>query len=186
MKGFFVFITGVLAVTGVVATSAGAQEKAAPAASSAVPAVAAPAAGPISVGQSCPELVLKGVDGAAVKLNAEAFKKFDKTAIVFINTACTACRQELILVNKLAQKNPKLKVYGVSVDMAGKEAVEAYQKRMNFELDYLLDPEFLVGPRFGLNYTPGLVVVDKGGKVAGISSGFTAGKDDDKVIKLLE
>lgn len=175
MKRFVAMLVGAMFAAGALVTAAGAEEAAAP----------APVKYPLAVGQAVPEFSMPSADGAAVKFGPALFGQNDKTVLVFINTACSACRSELTLVNKQAEKNAKLKVYAVSVDMTGKEAVENYKKRFKFSVDYVLDPEFTLAPKFGFNFTPAMVVVGKDGKIQAVSAGYTPGQDDDKLIKML-
>lgn len=99
----------------------------------------------------------------------------DYTVFQFMTTACGACQAELTDLVKLEKKlNGKFKIVAIAMDTMGAQAVNAYESKFNFGVIYLTNSAFTLPPRFGLDFTPSFVVVDKGGKILFTKEGYMA------------
>jgi thiol-disulfide isomerase/thioredoxin len=133
---------------------------------------AAPA-GPLKVGDML-TADMKATDIDGNEKAVTAFLTKDYTAIQFMTTACSACQQELQELLILQDVTGfKLDILAVSIDIRGVDAVKAYEKQYKYGVKYALDQMFTLPPRFGFNFTPSLVVVDKAGKILVSKGGFS-------------
>ena len=123
----------------------------------------------LKVGDTVTELKVVDLDGNSVNL-LKAFDS-DNAIISFMNTSCTACLSELRMVSKLSrEKNTDLLI--VSVDMMTNR-LASYMKTNRLETGTMYhDPDFKTPRIFGFNYTPGLVVIDKAGKILYLKGGW--------------
>jgi thiol-disulfide isomerase/thioredoxin len=103
-----------------------------------------------------------------------------------MNTTCSACQAEVVLLSKLAAMHEgKLDVYLIAVDMRGKNLVKSYHENYKYNVEYLLDPRFSLPPHYGFGYTPALVLLDKTGKILYKKGGYYPA-DADALIKSIE
>ncbi len=130
-------------------------------------------------GSKVESLQLKGVDGETVAVELDG----DPTAVVFFNSACSACRAEMAHLGKLMRKEKGLKVVAVCTDVNGAAGVERFKRSTKLDaFEYYLDPEFEVAGKFGFSYTPALALVDKSGKLYYAKGGWR-GADADVITK---
>jgi thiol-disulfide isomerase/thioredoxin len=126
-----------------------------------------------------PALKLERIDGKFVELSSFRGKA---VLISFWATWCPPCRRELPALEKLQQIiDPRLlEIVAVSIDKAGRPAVEAFLKRLNVtRLRPYLDPEGRIAKRVGDDATTPFVlygmpisyVIDHLGRVAGYITG---------------
>ncbi len=105
-------------------------------------------------------------------------------ALVFMNTGCSACLGELMVVDKVAKEmGEKIKVYAIAVDMRGEMVIKTYESDYKFNMSYLMDPKFTLPPKFGFAYTPALVMADKDGKIIYLHGGFDPNTDTTALYK---
>jgi peroxiredoxin len=108
------------------------------------------------------------------------------TAIIFANTSCGACRKELKLLSELSAKHEGFTTYVILVDMKGAKMVSSFASRFDFEVTYLLDPEFSIPPIYGFYFTPSLLILDESGVIVFKKGGYLEKKDESIVIQKVE
>ena len=126
------------------------------------------------VGDVAPEFTLPLLSGKT--FNSAEFAKQNKTVVItFIQTACSACKGEIIALNKLAKKSKaNVGVLPVAVDMrSGKDFLDNYKSENAVDFDFGMDPKFSVPALFGMSFTPGTVVIS-GGKIVKVFRGYDA------------
>jgi peroxiredoxin len=133
----------------------------------------------LKVGDAMTEFSLKGESGK--EYNLESLKG-KKVVFVFTQSACSACRGEIVLLNDLAKEAKNVLFMPVSVDMGGAKVLERYKKDYKIGFDFLLDPEFKFPRRFGFSYTPSTVLIGSDGKIVGLIGGY----DDEAIKKIKE
>lgn len=151
------------------------------------PAAAAPAEKPPipKVGDAFKDFTIKDADGKSVNFNSDIKGKSKYTALIFMNTACSACMAEARIVNAVASENKDLAVYAILVDARGEAAVAAYKERNPLpNVKFLLDKDFSIPPVYGYTYTPAMVLVDKGGVILESKGGFLASQGEEFAKKL--
>ncbi len=167
------------------AGAAFAADAKAPAAAPAAP--AAPAPPPVAeVGEAVPDFtLLDPISGKQVNFTKDI--KGKTTAIVFMNTGCTACLSELTEIDKLKKDvKDKLNVVAIAVDKRGEQVVKAYAEVYQFDATYLIDPTFTLPPQFGFNYTPAMILVGKDGMIKLSRGGFNPSADQGKVAAAIK
>lgn len=134
---------------------------------------AAEEAGPYQVGDVAKDLQVTDAGGKTVDLAKTG--STDRKVIVFLNTACSACRTEMTVVqNIVAGKDVDLLV--VATDMGPYDKVSAYKDSARFMGSWFQDSDFVTPTKFGFFFTPAMVVLDKGGKVLLSSGGYNKRK----------
>lgn len=134
----------------------------------------APFAVSAEVGDAAPGFTLKEVETGKDFVFEEMVKKFPFTLIAFTNSACGACRQEMKLLSKIKEEvGDKINMVAIFTDVAGESGAIRYKQMSKDTFVYLIDQEFKQPPAFGFEFTPGLIVVDKKGKVAYKKGGFS-------------
>ena len=183
MKKILGCMLSVLVVGLTVSAHAADEKKAAPAAA-AKPAVEAPKV--VKVGDVVPEFSLTDpISGKKVSFEKDI--KGKTTAIVFMNTGCSACLAELMEMNDLKKEvKDKLQIYAIAVDKRGEAVVKAYAEQYQFDVNYLTDPNFTMPPVYGFSYTPAMILVDKAGKVSHSSGGYMPGADAGKLASAIK
>jgi len=160
-----------------------AAEEAAPAAAPAPAPEATPAPAAkkvvLVVGNKIDKISLKDAEEADTVLDVQK----GVTAITFFNTMCSACRQELSLLESLKKQKKDLVVAAISVDVDGAKTLAPFRAKNPYTFTYFLDPNFKTAEMFGIPYTPGLVIV-KDGEIAYIKGGFVNAYADE-IIKVV-
>ncbi len=105
------------------------------------------------------------------------------TAIIFANTACGACRKEMRTLSDLSSQYEDFMTYVVLVDMRGADIVSDYDKQFQYDVTYLLDPDFSIPPVYGFSFTPSMLIVDKAGVIVYKKGGYNIKKDKDLLIR---
>lgn len=100
------------------------------------------------------------------------------TIIAFMQSACRACLDEIRNTQTWLNDNPgKVNFILVSVDMAAsKELLDGYAKKWKIRGTWYSDPDFAIPPVFGMNFTPGMVILGKDRKVIMIKKGWNSGQ----------
>lgn len=138
-----------------------------PAAPAAPAAAVAPKPKPVPVkdlkeGDPIPDFSMTMLSGKVVQSKELAAK--NKTMILtFIQTACSACKGEIVALNKMAKDSDKVYVLPVAVDMrSGKEFLDTYKSENAISFDFGLDPKFAVPRLFNVSFTPASVLIQNG------------------------
>jgi len=148
---------------------------------------AKPAPKVLGVGDKVAEFSLTdGLTGAPVSFEKDFLGKSKLTAISFMNTSCSACNAEIRFLSQLAGKYPDFKLIAMAVDSRGEAVVKSYNENNKYKASYVLDPEFTQPPKYGFNYTPALVLIDKSGKIVVVKGGFNPMVDPDDLTKTVE
>lgn len=136
---------------------------------------AAPAAAASADKDLMPSFSLPGMDGKAV--DNESIKG-KPAAFVFMQTACNLCRQEVDDMNKISAKSDYKDIgfYIVSVDINPDKVLPGYIESYKIKLPVLKDPDFTLGTKLGLSFTPAAVFVGKDGKVKAMTKGYAPGQ----------
>lgn len=128
----------------------------------------------------------EGLTGNPISLEKDIIGKSKLLAISFMNTACSACNAEIRLLSQMAEKYPDLNVVAMAVDSRGGAMVKTYNEANKFKVTYVLDPEYTQPPKYGFNYTPAMILLDKSGTILMVKGGFNPHKDADSLIKAVE
>ncbi|MDF1536833.1 MAG: TlpA disulfide reductase family protein [bacterium] len=125
---------------------------------------------PGSTVPSEPPVMITKLDGTTVGLDT-LFK--EPGALVFFNTTCNNCLQE---IKWLYKDHPGSNIHLVSIDIGGKDMVErwmkVYMKKMEGAMVYV-DPDFAIASKFGVSFTPATVLFEKGALVRQVISGYS-------------
>ncbi len=113
-------------------------------------------------GQPAPEVVLRGVDGKFVSLQA---LKGNVVVVNFWGTWCPPCREEIPSLIKIYNTySPKgLKVLGIASE--GEAEVNSFLKSHPIPYPVLLDQNMQAFRSFGVAFVPVTFVIDKNGNV---------------------
>lgn len=131
----------------------------------------------LSVGDTLPmDLDVTLLSGAAPVKLGTVLGKTKYTAIVFMNTACSSCMQEMEGMLKLGAETKNLTLVPVAVDVRGKEAVDRYLTTYEKykDLSFVLDSKYALAYKFGFSATPASVIVDGNGKIVAREAGWSA------------
>lgn len=140
---------------------------------------AAPAK-PLKVGDQVGKISMTKLDGSAGDI------AFDKGffALSFFNSACSACKAELRLLDAFAKQNQNLQVVAVCVDAAGAKTAKPFIEANRFgKFAVYLDSDYTIPAKFGFSFTPSLVVV-RDGKITFMHAGFM-NQDEEALAKVL-
>lgn len=134
------------------------------------------------VGQALKPFDLKQVDGPNVTLASLAGKN---TVLIFMQSSCTQCRDEMKTVNAMYDKiKDKVNVVAIGVDIEPARLTQ-YKSAYKIVFPILLDPDFTVPTSVGVRVTPATIVVDKDGKIAQkITGGIGQGEIEELFGKL--
>jgi peroxiredoxin len=127
-----------------------------------------------------------GLTGVDVNFESQIKGKAKLTAIIFANSSCGACRKEMSTLSNLSAKNKDVVTYVILVDMNGEEIIGAFSKRFDFDVTYLLDPDFTVPPTYGFYFTPSLLIVDEKGVIVYKKGGYNIKKDEEVVTQKIQ
>jgi peroxiredoxin len=147
-------------------------------------------AGPAKVGDAVPDFTLKdALSGEDVNFGKDIKGGKKITALIFMNTGCSACLAEIREINDFITEEKdggNINAYAIAVDARGEAVVKGYNERYQFKVNYLLDPDFTLPPVFGFSYTPALVVIDKDGKIVATQGGYNPARDKGKIKELFK
>ncbi len=128
-------------------------------------------------GEKAPDFTVPGLDGTQYTLSSYQGKKV--VLLNFWGLRCGACIEEMPHLNTLAKKygDKGLIVLGVDTDGVDAETVRATMKEVGISADYpvLLDMEFTVTDTYTNFLVPLTLVIDKGGVIQLIHTGYEAG-----------
>ena len=111
-----------------------------------------------------PDFVLPDLAGQAVRLSALRGK------VVVLNlwaTWCPPCREEMPSMERLYQRmrGRDFQLLAVSQDEDGAKMVEPFVSEMKLSFPVLIDPDHLVGDRYGVWGYPETFVIDREGRI---------------------
>ena len=92
-------------------------------------------------------------------------------ALLFVNSACSACRAEMYDLNQL-DFTGNLEFMVVSLDANPERASNIYKKRFGIKFPILDDSNQEISSMFGFYFSPAAVIVDKDGKVSQQFAGY--------------
>ena len=124
-----------------------------------------------------------GLTGETVTFSKHIKGKTKYTAIIFANSSCGACRKELATLSKLSESSEDFKTYVILVDMKGAEIIKAFSTQFNYNVTYLLDPDFSVPPLYGFYFTPSLIIIDDKGVITYKKGGYNINQDEEIISK---
>jgi len=141
-----------------------------------------PAAPPkiLKVGDPVGKIAMTDIEGGKAEV------AFDKGfyALSFFNSACSACKAELTLLDAFAKQNKNLKVVAVCVDAAGAKTAKPFVSTYKFKLfDIYINPDYTIPEMFGFSFSPSLVVI-KDGKIVFTHAGYM-NSDEEALAKVL-
>lgn len=164
------FVIAAIAASASVCLAEEPKAPAAPAAPAVAPAAPAPAPIANKVGVVVPDWEAKSVEGNETYSSAK-FK--GKTyAIVFVNSSCAACRDEL---GSLGDRDfgTKLNVLIAAVDVKPLGILQTYREKLKVTFPIIDDSKFTLARKFGIGFTPASVIVDADGKLLNWFAGYT-------------
>jgi peroxiredoxin len=136
------------------------------------------AAGAAWAAKTMPAFSLKCVDGRKVTFETYA-SQYELMAFVF----CAPCKEELVEINKFADKYDGFGVVAVSTDTARTSSqVKPYVKGQGFKYDVVLDVDGELVKALGVPGNPYAMLVTKKGDIFWEHSGYRKGDE----IKLEE
>ena len=126
----------------------------------------------VKVGQNAPSFEVQMFDGSTVKL---ADLKGKVVLLNFWATWCPPCRAELATVEKeLIEKFKGQDFVFLPVSRGEKkEVVAAFREKMGYTFPMGLDTDSRVYKEYASQYIPRNFLIDKNGKIAKISIGYT-------------
>lgn len=116
---------------------------------------------------------LSSIDGKAE--SAAKILRGKPTVLIFAQTACASCRDEMMALAPLYLKvKDKVAFAVVFVDMnASNEQLRKYLDDMGLPYQGYRDPKFEIAPKFGVSFTPVTVVLDSKGEQTASFRGFS-------------
>jgi methylamine dehydrogenase accessory protein MauD len=123
-----------------------------------------------------PAFSLPEPDGGQVDLASYAGRP---VLLVFWTTSCPICQRELPMLN---QMEPEFRAKGISVltiCLGGEDEARNYLDAKRIGLKSVYDERGRVGHGYNVSGVPGLVLIDKDGKVKRSTAGWTS----DKVLR---
>ncbi|RJP25240.1 MAG: TlpA family protein disulfide reductase [Deltaproteobacteria bacterium] len=134
-------------------------------------------------GDTVSALAVKDPDGKDLDLLSNL--KSGKNLLVFFNTACTLCMQEMEFLDKKMRekKGGDISVNAIGVDMAGPPSIKRFMEARSYAFPLYSDKSFASALSFGFSFTPGAVILDKEMKVLEILPGY--GKESQGAVEAL-
>jgi len=123
---------------------------------------------PYTVGMMAKGVVAKDAGGQDLDLLTVGEK--GKKVIMFSNTACSACKEALRVIQGVVPGKADLIV--VATDFGPFERIAAYKESNNFGGTWVQDADFALPTMFDFGFTPAVVVLEKGGKVLYTHGGY--------------
>jgi len=130
----------------------------------------------IGEGDPVPSVTLTDIATGTQTAVSEVIQGSD-AALVLMQTSCASCRQELLALKEIQARHPGFKVVALCVDTGPAVRVQRYKEHFGFEFTFLHDPDSKVLDVYGFSYTPGLVLVDRQGRIVLHKSGYAQGDD---------
>jgi peroxiredoxin len=115
--------------------------------------------------------------GGSGETTLKPLLKKNNTLLVFFQSACISCKTELEVLKADFTDHPKADVVGIGVDVRPAQ-LESFVANLGFPKTVLLDPQFTLGPKVKVTYTPAVVILDKDGHLVSVIGGYTTGTLD--------
>jgi peroxiredoxin len=108
-----------------------------------------------------------------------------KTVLIFMQSSCTQCRDEMKAVAEMYDKiKDKVNVVAIGVDIEPARLTQ-YKSAYKIQFPILIDPDFSVPASVGVRVTPATIVLEKDGKIAQkIVGGIGRGEIEELFSKL--
>jgi len=142
----------------------------------------------IKVGLPAPTFFLTALDGSKFFLSEYIAPQGRKTVVLdFFATWCGPCKKELPVLDALVKKYPRDSVLLVLVDVGEKrETVVANFNAAAYSWPVLLDQFSAVSDKYNAKILPSLFIIDSGGIVRYMGSGYDEKKGLSKAAKILD
>ena len=141
-------------------------------------------------GDKAPDFATKDLEGRTIQLSAYAGKKV--VLLNFWGLRCGACLEEMPYLDALAKKYAErgLVVLGVDTDGVDASIVLETLKEVKVAVSYplLVDPDFAITDVYTNFLVPLTIVIDKGGTVRYLHTGFEKGTEkqyEEALVKAL-
>jgi peroxiredoxin len=123
----------------------------------------------VSAGQAAPPFELRGIDGQSYSLE-EGLKQGPVLA-VFFKVSCPTCQYMLPFVDRLHQRLPGARIWGVSQD--DKRASRLFADEFGVTFPILIDEEpWELSDAYRLTHVPAYVLIASNGRVELSGDGF--------------
>ncbi len=147
-------------------------------------------AGSVFAQSELPDTKVKDVNtGKKVAFN-ETFEKGKITLVSFWATWCVPCKKEIKNIReKMAgwKQEADFNFITVSIDESRAEGlVRSYAKSQGWDFPYYIDPNSDLKRSLNFQTVPFTVIIDKGGKVAYMHSGYEEGTENEVFAKIKE
>jgi cytochrome c biogenesis protein CcmG/thiol:disulfide interchange protein DsbE len=140
-------------------------------------AVAVLAAAPGWAAKTMPPFSVKNVDGKKMTFEDYA-SRYRLMAFVFWAMNCDPCKEELVEINKFADKYDGFGVIAVATDTARTSSqVKPYVKGQGFKFDVLLDVDGDLVKALGIPGNPYATLVTSDGEIIWEHSGYRTGDE---------
>lgn len=138
------------------------------------------------VGDKAPDFTLKNLDGQPVSLSSFAGKKV--IMLAFFGLRCGTCLMEAPFLETLHKKyEGRMALLAINADGVDAKIAAETMKDVGFDITYpvLLDPDFQVTDTYTNFLVPLTLVIDKGGIIRYIHTGFEKGteKEYEKAVE---
>jgi peroxiredoxin len=138
------------------------------------------------VGDKAPDFTLKNLDGQPVSLSSFAGKKV--IMLAFFGLRCGTCLMEAPFLETLHKKyEGRMALLAINADGVDAKIAAETMKDVGFDITYpvLLDPDFQVTDTYTNFLVPFTLVIDKGGIIRYIHTGFEKGteKEYEKAVE---
>ena len=138
------------------------------------------------VGDKAPDFTLKDLNGQPVSLSSFAGEKV--VILAFFSIRCGTCIMEAPYLEALHKKyDGQMALMAINTDGVDAKLAAETMKEVGFDITYpvLLDPDFLATDTYTNFLVPLTLVIDKGGIIRYIHTGFEEGseKEYEKALK---
>lgn len=125
------------------------------------------------VGDVVPAIMVKDLEGKEMDIRPTMNK--ENNLLVFFNTSCTLCMQELESIDKAisGKTMDKVSVVAIGVDIGGPPVLKRFVDQVKHGFPVYSNQTFSVPLSFGFSFTPSSVILDKEGKVVTLLPGYT-------------
>ena len=134
--------------------------------------VAPAVAGVLKVGDVLPA-DLKVMTEDESKIALASLVKSEPSMIVFFNTSCRSCLQE---IRWLFKEYPERNKILISIDITGTRTIDRWKMTYmskNPDVKVYFDPDFQIPTAFGLSSTPSSVLLDSDGTIIDVLLGYS-------------